>query len=524
VTGTYSDGSTTAEGITAANITGFNSAVAATDQVLTLTVGAQTTTYKVQIVDQAGDYTYTVTDGEAQITGYTGAGGDIIIPGALAGYPVTSIGDQAFFGCTGLTSISIPQGVTSIGNWAFGGCPSLTGVSIPESVTSIGDGAFYSCPNLTTISLPQGIINIGSWAFGFCGSLIGISIPESVTNIGAAAFYDCTSLNSITFNSATTSIYDLANAIPTQAKIIGYDPSTAKDYATKYNRLFEAISTTNTLQSIAITTPATKLSYNIGDTLDITGLVVTGTYSDGSTTAEGITATNITGFNSATAVVDQVLTITVGGKTTTYAVTINAPTPSQVAFDINSIPNNTLKLGDDFFDMSSEAMNDPQATILIASLLKDGLNKNKALFKFGGKWYAPFDLTEQQFLNPAYALTDVQVNAITGFNKWYKAGSEIVDLRPGTYTITSINQFSAGFRITANNVQGAAYFNVYKKSNSTLINAVPMAIGNSLNSMPAVFGSISDLEVWIYSDAAGTNKIVELKLEGSSNVGILDYK
>ncbi len=222
------------------------------------------------------------------------------------------------------------------------------------------------------------------------------------------------------------------------------------------------------------------------------------------------------------------LTATISKGTTSdtkeFVVTVKAAISNQPGFNISSIPNNTLKLGDDFFDMSSDAMNDPQATTMIASLLKDGINKNIAYFKFGGKWYAPFELTEEQFLDPAYALTDPQVNAIRGFNKWYKAGSEIVDLRPGTYTITPINQFSSGFRITANNVPAAAYFNVYKTSSSTLINSVPIAIGSSLNSMPAVFSSISDLEVWIYSDAAGTDKIAELKLEGGSNAGILDYE
>jgi uncharacterized protein YjdB/alpha-tubulin suppressor-like RCC1 family protein len=215
---------------------------------------------------------------------------------------------------------------------------------------------------------------------------------------------------------------------------------------------------------------------------------------------------------------------TVDGNKTATCTVIVAAANNQISFDINTIPNNTLKLGDDFFDMSSDAMNDPQATIAIASLLKDGINKNIAYFKFGGKWYAPFELTEQEFLNPAYALTDAQVTAIKGFNKWYKAGGEIVDLRPGTYTITPINQFSSGFAITANNVPGAAYFNIYKKSNDTLVNSAPTAIGNSLNSMPAVFSIISDLEVWIYSDAAGIDKIVELKLEGTSDAGILDLK
>ena len=79
---------------------------------------------------------------------------------------------------------------------------------------------------------------------------------------------------------------------------------------------------TNTLQSIAITTPATKLSYSIGDKLDITGLVVTGTYSDGSTKVESITAANVKGFNSSKASTNQVLTIKVGTKTTIYNVQI----------------------------------------------------------------------------------------------------------------------------------------------------------------------------------------------------------
>lgn len=77
-----------------------------------------------------------------------------------------------------------------------------------------------------------------------------------------------------------------------------------------------------TLSSIAITTPATKLVYAVGDTLDITGLVVTGTYSDGTTKVETITAANVTGFDSSVPVTGQILTITVDGKTATYTVNI----------------------------------------------------------------------------------------------------------------------------------------------------------------------------------------------------------
>jgi peptidoglycan/xylan/chitin deacetylase (PgdA/CDA1 family) len=90
---------------------------------------------------------------------------------------------------------------------------------------------------------------------------------------------------------------------------------------------------TVTLNSIAITTPATKLSYTVGDALDISGLVVTGTYSDSTTKVETVAAVNVTGFNSTAAATGQVLTVTVGGKTTTYTVNITA-TPTAT---LNSI-------------------------------------------------------------------------------------------------------------------------------------------------------------------------------------------
>ena len=307
--------------------------------------------------DQSGDYTYDVMDGEAQITGYTGTGGVVTIPSTLGGFPVTSIGDQAFMG-NPITSISIPEGVTSISDIAFATCfdltsitvannnlnyksidgmlfnkagtsliacpEGLTSISIPQGVTSIGNYAFAYCNNITNFSIPQGVKSIGDGAFLNCLGLTSISISQGVTSIGDKAFFACDSLTNITFNSATTIIADSADTIPATTIIIGHDPSTAKDYAAKYSRTFEVISTTNTLQSIAITTPATKLSYSIGDKLDINGLVVTGTYSDGSTKVESITAANISGFNSTTAVVDQVLTITVGTKTTTYKVQIVA--------------------------------------------------------------------------------------------------------------------------------------------------------------------------------------------------------
>jgi len=164
---------------------------------------------------------------------------------------VTSIGAHAFSNCRGLPTISIPQGVTSIGDMAFQYCTGLPTISIPESVTSIGSGAFSDCSGLTTISIPDSVTNISDLTFSYCTGLTNISLPESVTSIGAGAFCGCTGLTTIRFNSATTTIDDDYNTIPATTKIIGYDPSTAKDYATNYNRQFIVGAQISTVPTIA---------------------------------------------------------------------------------------------------------------------------------------------------------------------------------------------------------------------------------------------------------------------------------
>ena len=110
------------------------------------------------------------------------------------GNGVTSIGSSAFRGCSGLTSITIPDSVTSIGYCAFYECSGLTSITIPDSVTSIGNYAFYYCSGLTSITIPDGVTGIGDYAFCFCTSLTSITIPDSVTSIGDYAFSDCSGL------------------------------------------------------------------------------------------------------------------------------------------------------------------------------------------------------------------------------------------------------------------------------------------------------------------------------------------
>ncbi|MBR5438986.1 MAG: leucine-rich repeat domain-containing protein [Clostridia bacterium] len=111
----------------------------------------------------------------------------------------TKINIYAFYNCTSLTSIEIPNSVTSIGNSAFYNCDSLTSVTIGNGVTSIGDNAFYYCTSLTSITIPNSVTSIGSCAFENCDSLTSVTIPNSVTSIGERAFCDCSKLTKVNY-------------------------------------------------------------------------------------------------------------------------------------------------------------------------------------------------------------------------------------------------------------------------------------------------------------------------------------
>lgn len=142
---------------------------------------------------------------------------------------VTSIGNNAFYGCNGLTSVDLPSSITKMGecifyncqnlssvklpseitaisNSAFGECISLKNIELPAGITSIGDDAFVNCSNLQNINLPSGITTIGTGAFWYCSNLTNVILPSALASIGAIAFANCSNLANVTLSSNITSI------------------------------------------------------------------------------------------------------------------------------------------------------------------------------------------------------------------------------------------------------------------------------------------------------------------------------
>jgi hypothetical protein len=214
---------------------------------------------------QRGPLNYTTNHGTITITKYTSSGGAVAVPGTINGLPVTRIGEQAFFNCTNLTSVTFPNSLTTIEDSAFAGCTSLATVTFPNSLVSIGDYAFRDCTNLTGVyfqgsapgagasvfdgdgratvyymfgtagwgatfaGLPAVLLNPPQGQFSYTtnngtitiakymGSGGTATVPSTingllVTCIGEQAFFGCASLDGVIMPNTVTSIEDWAFA------------------------------------------------------------------------------------------------------------------------------------------------------------------------------------------------------------------------------------------------------------------------------------------------------------------------
>lgn len=211
-----------------------------------------------------GIYTYTVTDGEVEITKCKPtASGNITVISRVKGYPVTAIGEKAFAGCNKLTGLVLPDTLKKIDAGAFAGCNKLRTVTLPDALESIGNNAFIQCTALSEITIPakcetfgnaiflnctnlgvvitpdestllyvspvrasgeykipSGITRIAGGAFAACRMLQGVQIPYGMVTIGDGAFLGCSQLSQITIPETVTEIGDRAFADCPQLKRI----------------------------------------------------------------------------------------------------------------------------------------------------------------------------------------------------------------------------------------------------------------------------------------------------------------
>ncbi len=145
------------------------------------------------------------------ITGYNMAGGsDVIVPASINGVSVLSIGANAFADQSGLTSVTVADGVTSIGFAAFYYCTGLNRLVLPDSVTSIGDSAFVGCAGLTEFNFPSGLVNIGERAFVNCAGLTSITLPDGLKSLGYLAFGNCSQLTFVILPDGLSTLGDYA--------------------------------------------------------------------------------------------------------------------------------------------------------------------------------------------------------------------------------------------------------------------------------------------------------------------------
>ena len=342
---TRDDGTTKTVNVTSSMVSGFNPLELGT-QTLTITYGGCTTTFDVEVheietetVEATASNVYDKISGlssgyyllkvSGEITSSTIA--DItsamdytsakIILDLSDTTGLTSIGSSNFWGCRNLISITLPDGLTSIGSDAFTDCSNLINVVIPESVTEIGHDAFKYCSKLISAEIPEGVTTINEQTFAYCSSLTSVTIPESVTYIDYSAFQQCSSLTTVNYRGTQEQWEQI---------VIDYDNTYLKNASVNYNYTGSVL---GKVTGITINSTSHKVSYNAGESLDVSGLTIEVTKEDATTKTVKVSSSMVSGFNSLE-LGTQTLTITYSRCTTTFDVEVIG-TAYTIAFDAN---------------------------------------------------------------------------------------------------------------------------------------------------------------------------------------------
>jgi len=327
-------------------------------------------------------------------------------------------------------------------------------------------------------------------------AVVNLTVGDSYTDDGATALDNVD--GDITGDIIIVNLVDV-NTIGVYS--VTYNVSdTAGNDAVQVTRTVNVKAVPATLSNIAITTPADKLIYATGDTLDISGLVITGTYDDATTNVETITTDDVSGFDSSVPVVGQVLTITVGDKTTSYTINV-VDNIKPVITLLGSNPVN-LYVGDSYADAGATALDNVDGDITSDIAVVN-----------------PVDTSVVGSYTIAYNVSDDAGNIAVEVTRIVNVTVKPVVRPPSggsSYQAPVFNAPVGNFKVTINN--GDA------ETNSTTVNlilnggtAVNMAISNSSDFEGISLETYNATKTWVLSDGIGS-KTVYVKFFNQNNI------
>jgi hypothetical protein len=449
------------------------------------------------MVFTSGSINYFVTSPNTVSVGINGdATGDVVIPEsvttACGSYAVTGINQGAFYYCSGLTSVTIPNSVNSIGANSFAYCSSLTSVTLPDTLTSINSGVFSNCSQLSSISIPNSVTSIGDTAFYNCTSLTSVSIPNSVTSMGEFVFQFCSSLSSVSISNSLTSIgkFTFFGCTSLTSVIIPNSVTSIGNNAFQNCSNLSSVTLSNTLTSIG--------NITFLNCSNLTSITI-----PNSVTSIGYAAFNgCTGLTSVICNVTSPITInnSVFGGVNQAACSLTVPNGSVAAYQAAAIWQNFAPI----FSYS-KVMDSQCGTTLSAlnTLIRANAITGASHYKFkvvngttteifeptnGRKWFRLTSLPGGTFYNTAYTISV----AVKKNNVWGDFGTECTVTTPA-FPTTKVQNSQCGVTlasittfISADAVNAASgyRFKVVNGASTEIIEAVSGSRWFRLTSLP----------------------------------------